>query len=354
MARNVIYFPYMELLEDQWLNQVLLYWDDVYSIIPSNYKSNTFVLSDYTVKLIREELVKTFNPDDYLNPDYLSEKKLYNFYNLFLDHVKREEYPVPNDTKIRSMLPTLSVHMDKLAYYNEEQNILRDLDKLGLVKEKNFPWIEVEEYTAKSYIAYLAAFGGELPEIQASPVTNDPKELKPYTPSYYQNGQIKIEKDEMRTTILDNILPTPNDPIDIEILKKFKNRHSDDLIEFRKYIESEIHDLLKERDLSYRNELKEDFVVETQDRINEISESMKKKGWKINKGMCLNIVGAILDSVNAIPASLDYHHINPLLLGKAVLNGAKTIYEVYNYNNNGIKDDDLAYAIYCKKELFKD
>jgi len=37
-------------------------------------------------------------------------------YNLFLDHVKSDEYPVPKYLKIRSMLPTFSIHIDNRIF----------------------------------------------------------------------------------------------------------------------------------------------------------------------------------------------------------------------------------------------
>lgn len=35
MARKVLYFPYISVPESAWFTRVLLYWDEVGSIVPS-------------------------------------------------------------------------------------------------------------------------------------------------------------------------------------------------------------------------------------------------------------------------------------------------------------------------------
>jgi hypothetical protein len=64
-ARKVLYFPYISVPESAWFTRVLLYWDEVGSIVPSPYEADLARLTPYMSELVRAELVRPIVPERY-------------------------------------------------------------------------------------------------------------------------------------------------------------------------------------------------------------------------------------------------------------------------------------------------
>ena len=339
MVRNVIYFPTINPPENQWFNRVLLYWDKVYSIVPDN-----IFLNDYMEELIKEDLLQTFGPNEYLNESYLNDKEISNFFNLFLDYVKSDKFPISKDSNMRKYLlrdNSPGIHIEKLDF--EVRNMAKELHQIGLATNPSDEWIKVEEYTAKFYMSYLASFVGEFSNINASPITDQSIEMLYHGPNY--SSKFQIEKNDLRFVILDNILPAPGQEISLDEIKNFKQRHHDDLLNFRAEIEDELHDLMKIKNISEREYIINDFKEIYNDRINEISEDMNNRGWKnLGKESSLAVIDSFINFATSFP--------NPIGMGKAAYDGIKAFKDINNYFTK-VDDPKLAYAIYVQKELVK-
>lgn len=72
LFKNVLYFPYIRVPESQWLSQMLLYWDNVGTIVASEYIAEPDRLGPYTLELVRLELVTQVIPAAYVYqiPDF--------------------------------------------------------------------------------------------------------------------------------------------------------------------------------------------------------------------------------------------------------------------------------------------
>lgn len=62
MRTRVLYFPYIRVPETPWLTQMLLYWDEVSSIVPSDYIGHPESLGTHMLGLVQEELVRQVVP----------------------------------------------------------------------------------------------------------------------------------------------------------------------------------------------------------------------------------------------------------------------------------------------------
>src|SRR5439155_7516934 len=60
-------FPYIRVPRSVWLTQVLLYWDQVGSIVPYEYINKPEELGPYMQQLLMEELVVQIQPGAYLH-----------------------------------------------------------------------------------------------------------------------------------------------------------------------------------------------------------------------------------------------------------------------------------------------
>jgi hypothetical protein len=65
MTEAAIYFPYINVPEKAWFSRVLLYWDEIRSIVPYRYTQDLGHLSPYMAELMEADLVKPIIPERY-------------------------------------------------------------------------------------------------------------------------------------------------------------------------------------------------------------------------------------------------------------------------------------------------
>jgi hypothetical protein len=66
MVDKVLYFPYIRVPGNEWFTRVLLYWDEVGSIVPSEYIYRPESLGTYMRELVQAQLVRQVLPGDYI------------------------------------------------------------------------------------------------------------------------------------------------------------------------------------------------------------------------------------------------------------------------------------------------
>jgi len=230
------------------------------------YAKDTSKLDKYMHNLVEEGLVKQIIPSRYIDA------KIPNFAGAFLDYVDSPSYPIPQGALKRSKLPTFQVHMEKLSSIGDE------LCKRGLAWIQNLPWYNIETYTANQFMAYLAASLGKLPEIKSEPITDNTKNLSSFAPKYHPAGKLHPRIDEMRTIVLNQILPAPSSDINPREIANFKENHKRELTRFRNKVESFLISATAIEDLSLRMDNIKQFVAQTRDDVSELSELMKSRG----------------------------------------------------------------------------
>src|SRR2546426_3492340 len=67
MRNRVLYFPYIRVPKSTWLIRNLLYWDQVSSIVPSQFTEEPESLGQYTRSLVTEGLVFQVIPRVYIS-----------------------------------------------------------------------------------------------------------------------------------------------------------------------------------------------------------------------------------------------------------------------------------------------
>jgi|SRR5208337_550572 len=265
--RNVIYFPYIRVPDNEWFNRVLLYWDKIGSIVPEEFIHDPPQLGEYMDSLIKTKLVNPINPSKYIY-------RIPKYTESFLSYVDNPNYPVIPDRNQRKTLPTTRIHISKMT-----MDLIQGLIRRNLAEESEFPWYKVETYTANQFMAYLAACLGNLPEINSKPITDSAISLRTFDPHATYETMLYPEIDSMRTIILENILPAPNTSIHPDEIAQFKFRYAHDLRQFRNRIENVLIDNAdKSPDL--RKMKINQFIIETRDDIEYLTEQMKNNGWK--------------------------------------------------------------------------
>lgn len=276
MNRNAIYFPYIRVPQAEWFTRVLLYWDTVSSIVPSEYVEDPSKLGKYMYGLVQEGLVKSIAPVDYIY-------KIPNFTEPFIEYVDNPNYPIPRGSIKSGRVNTFRIHMEKLDTIGDE------LSDRGLAKKLDWPWYDIEVFTANQFMAYLAATLGKLPDIESEPITDNSRSLYSFVPQYYQESKIASEIEEARFIILEEILPGPRDRINPRKLAGFKEEYNDELTNFQNSIESFLISAAAIENPLKRSKSIKEFVNRTEKDVNDLSKKMQSMGWRnITKGQIIS------------------------------------------------------------------
>src|SRR3990172_6549477 len=66
MRTKALYFPYINLPENDWLYIMLLYWDQISSIVPSDYVYDRRRLSPHMSLIMEKGLVDFIEPQKFI------------------------------------------------------------------------------------------------------------------------------------------------------------------------------------------------------------------------------------------------------------------------------------------------
>jgi hypothetical protein len=323
MPRSVIYFPYIRVPQNQWFTQVLLYWDQVISIVPEEVQGS-FELGPSMDRLMDLNLVKPLSPRRYI-------ERIPHFDEAFIDYVNSPAYPIRGNSRELRHMQSVDVHLEKLA-----PGLLENLRRKGLVRREHGSWIEMEAYTANQYMAYLASCLGRLPEINSTPITDNDFNFQSIDPEYFR---VQAEINAMRGIVLNDIFPSPERVIAPEDIIDFKRDHHNELNSFRNRIEHFLIETAAIRDDTIRSLMVDQFKMENQDVLRALEEGMQSRRWG-------NITwGRFLAYAPGLVALLGFP--NPLAIAGGILGLASAVCRDYT-NRRGDdlrRENPMAYAM---------
>jgi hypothetical protein len=337
---KVLYFPYINVPNNEWFTQILLYWDEVGAIVPRDYIQEPGKLDRHMVELVRTELVKQIIPDMY------SMEAGRNFAPAFIHLIEK----VGINQKVRNSRfgPHYStrIHIDKFGY--EISEYLVD-EKLAI--RDNYPWYIVESTTAGLFMSYLASFLGNSKEINMQPITDDVTSLVTFSEDYAvgdfnQNYYL----DRMRISVLEEILPVPRNIEDVTSIVQFKEKYGDLLPKFRKKIESKIQELSFIINREEREFHLTKFSQSTREETEELVARMNEKNWgRIVFGTFCGLGAAAIPGAKAI---IEKDIIAGLEAIPGLMGAVYAAYEGFDSRQKSIIRSPYAYAAYVKRELY--
>lgn len=267
---NAIYFPYIKVPKNRWFTRILLYWNHVDSIVPSDFIDKRSTLGHFMGDLVQEGLVRQIAPAEHMH-------KIERFFDPFLEYIKGPFYEIPNDIESRKSLPTSRIHIEKMEPFADE------LIEMGLARRsprpREHPWFEVESHTATLFMAYLASSLGELSEFKSEPITYNSKDFASVACMSPQ-ARIGSHICENRTIILNDVLPAPNINIRPSEIAEFKEEYGKELIKFRNKLESDLNLVSAIQDPILQDRQLKQIIENTQDEMNTINAIMMARGWK--------------------------------------------------------------------------
>jgi hypothetical protein len=285
MIDNVLYFPSIRVPETEWFTRVLLYWDTVGTIVPTEYQDDPQFLRPYTAELIEKGLLKVVTPDSTIWE--LGAGKYYDAFFALIEKLplERAKLPFPGRETVR-------IHVDKTGagLASELQNRSLAIHIAG--QNDGDRWYEVEKQIGNLLMAYLATILGQNPKQRMVPITDSADCLKAFARVPFGERVVAGRLDPIRTEILADLLPAPVDPVPPAQLVKFKDRYRKLLSSFRAAIEQRVVEVAStEPELrDYRIGL---IKSQLKGQLEEIVRRMKEHGWlRIGWGALLAVVAA--------------------------------------------------------------
>ncbi|AHF08440.1 hypothetical protein [Desulfitobacterium metallireducens] len=332
---KLLYFPYISIPNSQWLIQTLLYWDEVASIVPFEYARRTNCLDSHMQLLIREELVKQIFPEQYI---FRFNDFTYNFLKYVdTDPVIRSISDLGKRGLIgknKLLIKTEKVHMAKLS------DIGYELVERGLAKDKG-RWFEIESYTAKSFMTYLAfLLGQETGFVPSTDTYNGFSNLLTHKENSRKATISNRVRDELRAQILNKILPVPRYIENFADILRFKHKNHDELERYRNFIESFIIDIDAVSD-ELKKERTNRFIEEAEDKIRYLKEQMSFFGGI--KNFDFVTLCSLSSTIYPIISGIENRNTFELIGAVPGLLGA--IYSTIRSNNiDELRREPLAYA----------
>jgi hypothetical protein len=279
MKSRVLYFPYIQVPENSWLTQMLLYWDQVSSIVPYEFTMHPEELGPYMQSLLREELVFQLMPGMYVFD-------IPNFFEKFNGYIEGLGPRMDARRKNLKRRKPTRVHIEKLGDLGDM------LVRQRLASPQQYPWYHVERETADDFMSYLAAALGQLPAVDSSPVTDNSAYLGRLARTGVARDALNSQLQSVRIQVLDRVLPVPKHAVEPPKIRAFKDRHRDKLGDFRRRVERELIEALNISDPDLRQRHLDLFFDEAEERIQEIQAEMHGSGWETAKAG-VAVIGAI-------------------------------------------------------------
>jgi len=273
LPRSVVYFPYIKVPPAPFMTRLLLYWENVATIVPDQWarlgpEGRRHMLGDFTSDLVDAGLVTmavpTYDLHDSLSPfvehlEKLSPEELQRR----ADQFENEDHVLVHKAKF--------VHHQVLPQLKDMRLMAEagDKDVVDLDPPEPWMWLLVERTTAREFMAVLAQAcadqapgidylrverpGGEPehdPDMRQARVaaTNRPDSLLALAEVDPEPERVRFltRLHDVRARLLSEIFPAPAEPVTAEWILNARKRFGDLLVEFRLAVEREAYDLVRQ------------------------------------------------------------------------------------------------------------
>ncbi|MCH8331921.1 MAG: hypothetical protein IH946_11195 [Bacteroidetes bacterium] len=292
---KLLYYPYINIPQSDWLYKSVLYWDDVGAIVPERHEEQIDLVEPYMDDFLKTKLVHEVSPDQYVryNDDFRT------LFNNVIDIPSRFNQKERSEAFKNG--DTVKVHINK---FNSE--LMRDLEQRGLLEREGqwSGWYEVETHTACLLMTYAA----HIISVNAG-YTPSSDDLRNFDINIY-SASLDEDQAKIREQTINDILPYISGA-DAYKIRAFKESKYESLKSFRRVIEKEIVELSKIESIEERDKQYNKFISDIKEQKEDILAKMNEsKLGKVINGSVWAAVGtggtAILlnDATPLIPLGL--------------------------------------------------
>jgi len=309
---GVLYYPYIRVPKSGWFSRLLLYWDDVATIVPETWLQTPEELGPYTRELVQRELVTQVLPRC---TDVQAMGDRFADYVLSLDprNLERRRRAFRRGKADR-------IHVDKLDLHT-----FSELMRAGLCSAARRPWWSVERATANDYMAALA-LALAAPEhreirgdtdrwwekVQAGvrrvPVTDQAYSILPIL-----SGTVTLDNAALRAraggaervrriqaVVLERLFPAPIGAPEPKAIEAFRRQHGDMLPSFRREVEARVDEIVSTEDPEHTVRALDRLEGELVDAIRQVEAYLSESRLgRVARSRFCTVLG-FLPGVNAV------------------------------------------------------
>jgi len=321
MRDKVLYFPYIRVPDSTWFTRILLYWDEVGTIVPYEFIEAPERLGEHTRSLVQAGLVKQVIPGIYI-------PLIPRFAEAFLGYLDRLGSELDRRRSAFRKGETFRIHIEKM------DSLTYPLMDLGLAQaSKPYPWLDVEERTARDFMGYLATVLGRLKELDYAPTTDEEGILESLALAGAPSSLGIVRLAALRLVILEEALPAPSGPLHASEIRAFKDTYGEELRRFRRYIERELTSIAAVQDTGLCEHRLQILKEEIHDETASIRSRMEDRGWtRLIFGRLCSLLAPILGR-ESLPALI------------------KSVYEAFSGEVKSVGTEPLAYAAFAQQKL---
>lgn len=206
---------------------------------------------------------------------------------------------------------------------------------MKLAVSQEHPWYNVESQTGKEFMGYLAACLGKLDACDSIPITNSTSNISEIIYSRMPE-EMGAERSiaPVRLEILENLFPSPNEPLSPNQIEDFKDEHGELLVTFRNKVEFNITQICSIPQPDLQKRALEIYLKELWEGVKEIREAMASVGWSNTK---LGKISSIVIDKTPIVS-----HVSGWI---------KAIHVAFGESEKIYENSPLLYAAYAQDEL---
>ncbi len=232
---SLLYYPYINLPENDWTIRALLYYDNIGAIVPAQYFYEPEQYTPFMRKAIENELITPINPMNVLDRPWEVSKRFIKYLGERNSIIEQRKRSISSDKAYK-------IHRDKFLPVNKgirvhankcDTEIFDYLVDAGLAEIADTYWYNVENKTARELMFFLTSVIADKIDYLIATDRID----YGFSQIYARNDDIELRtRQYKRDLILKELIPYPKQ-IDLTGLRQFKDRHHDLLNAFRNKVE---------------------------------------------------------------------------------------------------------------------
>jgi hypothetical protein len=323
MVDKILYYPTINLPNNEWTTKSILYWDEIGVIVPDEFVERPEQLDKFMQDYVQSGLVTQHLTGYYGQQQYDASKAVLKLISSEVFHLQKSIDGFIEGSYRR-------IHKGKFT-----DELFEKLIALSIaMRPSNSIWYLIEERIADIMMSYLAASIGRA--IQHQPSTDEPK----FIDEADHLGLVDNDRSKLRVQLLENVMPYPFFASPAQILN-FKEKYNDELKDFRRTIEKKIWTISSIPEEEARKK-----VIEIE--IEELNAKKEHLVAKLNEGKLGKVVlgavkGLVVDGAITLVSG---DVIKPI---GTVLGGLNEI--IKSYKGNPLKNEDLAFVALMEKRL---
>jgi hypothetical protein len=295
---TALYFPYIEVPNNVWFTQILLYWDAAATIVPPSDSGR--VIPSRNMRDLNESGLLTFvSPLPWRQNEILGD--------VFLSFLEENGWGPPLEARTYARL-----HRDKVNY-----SVINELQQRGLAKaSKKHGWWEVEESVGNTYMAMLASAIAEHRRAAGEPTSAVTDSVGTLSYMWSPAGSTMDRARQLRCSLIGK-LPVPRGAVSPAQLAKFKNEHSEQLQNLRDHLDFRINEVAAIPDAGIRDQSSMILDRQVRREVKDLKKAMESRRWP--KIVFLGVAG--IAGTAAVTAATVLTGGSALVLGLAVGGG---------------------------------